>query len=393
MAKCVFGNVIYRGPHSGFGKGEIRMDSVAAASDRIRRIVNNGAPTRFARGWHCLGQVKKFLTQKSTSLRAFGQEIAIEALADGQLLARNGRCPLDQPAGTRHEHLETFCNVHGTQDAASRSLSPCWPVLQQDDLLFVWHDAEGAPPRAGQSIPRIHGSNPGQWTDLVWNEITLKADPRDVIEHLVDTATFFYESTNRPTFFKNVFEDHVATQYFDGPMRREYSRHATEEAPENLIWTNSVASYFGPSFMIDELDYVHDRYDINTTLIAAHYPVDEHTLVLFCGVSVKHSEGLGLDPQEFAADQSARILHGFGTDAEIWQQKTRVDNPLLCEEDGPVYQMRRWYEQFFCDAAAIEPQMTDRFEYEMDTTMPLDMWKRSLARIPVSRVTTGKQPA
>ncbi|RAX45956.1 3-ketosteroid-9-alpha-hydroxylase [Arthrobacter sp. AQ5-05] len=371
------------------------MDNVAAASDEIRRIVNNGAPTRFARGWHCLGQAGNFLTRESTPLRVFGQEIAIDQRADGELFASNERCPLKigRAAGTRHETVAPSCNVHVTQGAASRALAPCWPVLQQDGLLFIWNDAEGAPPRADQTIPRIHGSDPGQWTDLAWNEINLKADPRDVIEHLVDTATFFYESTNRPTFFKNVFEDHVATQYFDGPMRREYSRHATEDAPEHLIWTNSVASYFGPSFMIDELDYVHDRYDTNAVLITAHYPVDEHNLVLFCGVSVKRSKDLGLDPQEFAADQSARILHGFGTDAEIWQQKTRVDNPLLCEEDGPVYQMRRWYEQFFCDVAAVEPQMTDRFEYEMDTTMPVDMWKRTLARIPVSRVTTGKQPA
>ncbi|PQZ94570.1 3-ketosteroid-9-alpha-hydroxylase [Arthrobacter sp. MYb227] len=370
------------------------MDNVATGPDEIRHIVNNGAPTRFARGWHCLGPVQKFLAQNPTQLRAFGQDLAIEVLADGHCVASNERCSLSlgQDPGAQSETIEPFCNVHGAEHSMPTTLAPCWPVLQQDGLLFIWHDAEGAPPRAGQSIPRVHGTSPEQWTDLVWNEITLKADPRDVVEHLVDTATFFYESSNRPTFFKNVFENHVATQYFDGPMRREYSHHAAEAAPEKLIWTNSVASYFGPSFMIDELDYVHDRYDINAILVTAHYPIDEHTLVLFCGVSVKHSKELGSDPQEFAADQSARMLHGFGTDAEPWQQKTRVDNPLLCEEDGPVYQMRRWYEQFFCDAADIEPRMTDRFEYEMDTTMPLDMWKRSLARTPVSSKTTGKQP-
>lgn len=32
--------------------------------------------------------------------------------------------------------------------------------------------------------------------------------------------------------------------------------------------------------------------------------------------------------------------------AEIWKNKTRIDNPLLTEEDGAVYQHRRWYEQF-----------------------------------------------
>ena len=39
--------------------------------------------------------------------------------------------------------------------------------------------------------------------------------------------------------------------------------------------------------------------------------------------------------------------------SQIWQNKSRIDNPLLCEEDGPVYQLRRWYEQFYVDVADV----------------------------------------
>jgi len=46
---------------------------------------------------------------------------------------------------------------------------------------------------------------------------------------------------------------------------------------------------------------------------------------------------------------------GFQQDVQIWMNKTRIDNPLLCAEDGPVYQVRRWYEQFHCDVADIAP--------------------------------------
>ena len=44
---------------------------------------------------------------------------------------------------------------------------------------------------------------------------------------------------------------------------------------------------------------------------------------------------------------------GFLQDVEIWKNKTRIDNPLLCEEDGPVYQLRRWYEQFYVDVEDV----------------------------------------
>jgi 3-ketosteroid 9alpha-monooxygenase subunit A len=48
---------------------------------------------------------------------------------------------------------------------------------------------------------------------------------------------------------------------------------------------------------------------------------------------------------------------------------------LLVEEDGAVYQMRRWYQQFYVDAADVAPDMTDRFEIEVDTTAANEKWQ------------------
>jgi 3-ketosteroid 9alpha-monooxygenase subunit A len=61
-------------------------------------------------------------------------------------------------------------------------------------------------------------------------------------------------------------------------------------------------------------------------------------------------------------------------DVEIWKNKTRIDNPLLVEEDGAVYQLRRWYSQFYVNAADVTPEMTDRFELEIDTTKANELW-------------------
>jgi 3-ketosteroid 9alpha-monooxygenase subunit A len=57
-----------------------------------------------------------------------------------------------------------------------------------------------------------------------------------------------------------------------------------------------------------------------------------------------------------------------------------VDNPLLCAEDGPVYQLRRWYEQFYRDAAEVEPDMTARYEFEVDTTRAVAGWEAEVAQ-------------
>ena len=70
---------------------------------------------------------------------------------------------------------------------------------------------------------------------------------------------------------------------------------------------------------------------------------------------------------------------GFLQDVHIWKNKVPVQNPLLCEEDGPVYQLRRWYEQFYVDQADIAPEMVDRFEFEVDTTKANEYWQDEVA--------------
>jgi 3-ketosteroid 9alpha-monooxygenase subunit A len=101
--------------------------------------------------------------------------------------------------------------------------------------------------------------------------------------------------------------------------------------------------------------------------------------VLQYGIIVKKSPDL---PEE-AAMQAAVALGdyvkmGFEQDVEIWRNKTRIENPLLCEEDGPVYQLRRWYEQFYVDVADVTPDMVDRFEYEVDVSRPRDAWQQEV---------------
>jgi 3-ketosteroid 9alpha-monooxygenase subunit A len=86
------------------------------------------------------------------------------------------------------------------------------------------------------------------------------------------------------------------------------------------------------------------------------------------------------DEQAAALGESfaSGVEKGFLQDVEIWRNKTKIDNPLLCEEDGPVYQLRRWYEQFYVDVADVTPEMIQRFEFEIDTTRAVDFWQKEV---------------
>jgi len=119
---------------------------------------------------------------------------------------------------------------------------------------------------------------------------------------------------------------------------------------------------------------------MESVLINCHYPVTPTSFLLQWGAIVKRPPGLSdTQASRVAAKFADFVGLGFGQDVAIWMNKTRIDNPLLCAEDGPVYQVRRWYEQFYCDVADIAPDMVARYEFEIDTTRAVAGWEAEVA--------------
>ena len=41
------------------------------------------------------------------------------------------------------------------------------------------------------------------------------------------------------------------------------------------------------------------------------------------------------------------LKHGFEDDLAVWEAKVYRDAPVLCDGDGPIGRLRRWYRQFY----------------------------------------------
>src|SRR5690606_31154085 len=369
----------------------------ATNSDAVRTIEAEAISNRFARGWHCLGLAEKFKDGKPHTVNAFGQKLVVFTGADGKTNVLDAYCRHmggDLSQGTVKGN-EIACPFHDwrwggdgrcksipySRRVPLRARTAAWPTMEQDKLLFVWNDPEGNPPPADVTIPRIEGATRDDWTDWRWNETIVHTNAREVIDNVVDMAHFFYIHKSFPTYFKNIFEGHTATQIMKGRARDDarQEREGGGSGGPRMIGNTSVATYHGPSFMIDELTYHYEGYDLHSVLINCHYPIDQNSFSLHSGIIVQHSDALPPEAAEAtAAKLSDFILAGFEQDIEMSRNKTRIDNPLLCEEDGPVYQLRRWYQQFYVDVADVTPEMTDRFEYEIDTTRPVESWEKEV---------------
>ncbi|MFF9145764.1 Rieske 2Fe-2S domain-containing protein [Streptomyces sp. NPDC014861] len=365
---------------------------MTALNDEVRVIDAGRPPARFARGWHCLGLADSFKDGEPHEIEAFGTKLVVfQGQDDGQLHVLNAYCP-HMGGNLAHGTVKgdaVACPFHDwrwsgdgrcagipyARRVPPRARTRAWTTLERNRQLFVWHDPEGNPPPAGVTVPEIegvHGPDAGEWSDWTWKTARVDgSNCREIVDNVVDMAHFFYVHYAFPTYFKNVFDGHVATQYMESAPRGDMDL-GNLSSP-----LRSDASYYGPSYMIDYVfTEVAPGVEMEMVLINSHYPVGADSFVLQYGAIVRKLPGM----TDEAAAEAARSLiggleTGFEQDIEIWRNKTRIDNPLLTEEDGPVYQLRRWYEQFYVDVADVKDEMTRRFEFEIDTRRANQAWR------------------
>ncbi|MGH3653659.1 hypothetical protein [Glutamicibacter sp.] len=330
------------------------------------------APARYARGWHCLGLSHRFRDGSSRSLSAFGSQLAVQANGQDQLMVR-------LESGTVEQEL---------------------PSLEQDGLLYAWHDPQGAEPAQNVSIPRLRGGICAQdgedleFSEWAWKETTLAAGTSQVMEHLVHLADSPHVTRSEQLYFKNVFEGQLATQYFEGPLHHSYQLQDPAVNAPAIQLADSVASYYGPAVMIAQLDYVLEDRSLDAVVLTAHYPIDAQHLVLMTGVMVRTGQPPVPELQAAASGHAAQILRSItGAVRAQLDGAAATKHQDAIGDHHPLAALHRWYAQFFVDTQDITPGMTERYEYEVDTTMPMDLWTRSSARTLILRRTNGKQLA
>jgi 3-ketosteroid 9alpha-monooxygenase subunit A len=378
---------------------------MTGATDEVRTIDAGAVPARYARGWHCLGLADSFRDGVPHPVHGFGTKLVVFADSAQRLHVLDGYCrhmggDLTQGA-VKGDALA--CPFHDwrwggngrcvdipyARRVPPRARTRSWPTCEQNRQLFVWHDPQGNPPPPELAIPRIEGAFSADWSDWVWNnELIEGVNCRELIDNVADMAHFYYVHHGFPTYFKNVFEGQVATQYLNNRGRPDVYGSSAYSDKDNAL--RSEASYHGPSYMIDYLWHDFKGFEIETVMINCHYPVTPTSFLLQWGVIVRKPAGLTDEQGNKLAAKFAKSLgDGFLQDVHIWKNKTRIDNPLLCEEDGPVYQLRRWYQQFYLDVEEVSEEMTGRFEFEVDTTHAREAWAAEIEANLARQATAG----
>lgn len=207
---------------------------------------------------------------------------------------------------------------------------PCWPLRERNGMIYVWHDAQKAPPQ--WEMPELENVGAEGWTDWNVGMLVVKSHPREIVENVVDVGHFIPVHGTHVSSISNEFDRHMAIQVNSGvayPLGGGKDRYSLR------------ATYYGPAFQVTQMDGY-----LCSVLINAHTPVSSNLLHLRFAVAIRQNPE---DPQgdDFLDKYVENLRLGFFQDIEIWEHMKFRDRPMLCDGDGPLMKLRRWYSQFY----------------------------------------------
>lgn len=363
-------------------------------ASNARSLDQGTTPIRFARGWHCLGLASSFADGKPHAVHGFGTKLVVWQDSKGDLNVLDGYCRHMGGDLTQGEVKgdNVACPFHDwrwggdgkckeipyARRVPLRARTHRYETVVRNGQLLIWNDPEGSAADHALLPPELPDVMTDKYTPWSWHTREINGSHcRELIDNVADMAHFYYVHFAFPTSFRNIFDGHTATQFMESKGRPDTMGGGYGDENSTL---KSEATYYGPSYMINWLEVDYKGFITEVILINCHIPTGPDSFTLQYGISVRKPEGLDEKTCAYIAERYTESFgDGFLQDVAIWENKVAVQNPLLCEEDGPVYQLRRWYEQFYVDVADIKPEMVDRFEFEVDTTKANEYWHAEVA--------------
>jgi 3-ketosteroid 9alpha-monooxygenase subunit A len=313
-------------------------------------------------GWFVIGWSAEYSPGTVKPLKYFGEDLVAYRTEEGEMVVLNAHCPhlgahIGHHGKVNGDCIE--CPYHGwgygtdgvnkyipyeDRPNVTKSLRK-WPVKEMHEVIYIWHDPAGGPPRWELPDPfkiTPHMQSSPQEYYRAYPELSVKypgepVHPQITLENAPDSIHFKYvhAASVDPQLLKWEVDGPFYNTVAGWPVAKAEGGHA--------LRINGYSCGVGGSFAVFEGNW-HYRLMFFTT------PVDNETSDLFYSIWWPREEGdtSPTVPEHHMERAQKEFLQTLWDDLEIWRYQKYIEKPALAQQDARPYgALRKWARQFY----------------------------------------------
>jgi phenylpropionate dioxygenase-like ring-hydroxylating dioxygenase large terminal subunit len=308
-------------------------------------------------GWYPVAWAAELAPGTLLSRRYFARELVIFRTGDGEAAVLDAFCPhlgahLGHGGAVEADGIR--CPFHGWKFATdggcleipyAKRVPPgaraeAWASQESGGLIWAWYHPEGRAPAFDP--PEIPEYGAADWTDD-WRryEWTIRTHPQEVAENSVDWPHFHEVHLMDPPPERDVrFVGHEIR--WEAATRKQVT---TMDGAADEIRVVGRNAGLGSS-------YVKYTGMGDTAIVMGMTPVDHEWMHMRFGVIGHRGGRKDTEMAGFLAAYADDMAAAVEQDFPIWENKTYLERPRLCDGDGPVGDYRKWAAQFYVAGGA-----------------------------------------
>jgi len=306
-------------------------------------------PPPIPNGWFAVAFSRDLVHGEVKRIRYFDEELVLFRTRSGQARVLDAYCAhlgAHLAEGGRVVGENLACPFHAWQyDGTGRCVEipycqkiPAlarvrgWDVVERNQLIFVWHHAEGKPPEweVNEIVELAHPD----WTE-----------PRSLLLEVPVHMQDMHENNNDPVHFRyvhgnlNVRKSEV--RFGEGGRSMHMVSRGKTETPLGSFDTALETDSWGLGLTAVRICGIPGA---GLLMYSSTSPVDR---------GLTHSRWLFTVTRNLAdvagEDFVQALSEGVKQDLRIWQNKVHRASPVFCEADVQLGEFRRWARQFYSD--------------------------------------------
>jgi len=312
-------------------------------------------------GWFCVAITSDLKAGEVKPLHYFGRELVLFRTESGEPKLLDAFCPhLGAHLGHGGKvHGESIaCPFHGwefngggqcTKVPYAKNMPPkvtggkdavgAYPTVERNQMIWAWYHPNRIAPT--YEVPELSEFSSDDWLVGECRSWTINTTLQEIQENAADSAHFIYVHGARQPDGELVTEGHKRTARYD--------LQAPAILPDGSLDLSGNMTPGHLESIVTGAGQAIQRFTgaVNAVLLGTSTPItDSSTEIRFVFTQPKNiSDG----ERMLIMGAEAEITRQVEGDIPIWEHKVYLENPTLCDGDGPIHQHRKWFRQFYAE--------------------------------------------